>query len=479
MDRLSPLDAAFLAIEDEDPQVSLAIASVAVLSGPVPSPEQFAAAVEAGLPRVPRYRQKVRRVPLDLGAPVWVDDDSFELDQHLRRLSVPEPHDEAALCELVALLMSERLDRDRPLWQFWVLEGLSGGRWAMLAKVHHCLADGISANGLQQLLFAESASVPEEDPHPDPGALRVLASSLGDLVTGPFAQAGALAGSLLHPRVLARRTTDVAHGFATLAQALLPVSPSSLGGPIGSTRGYAIAQAKLSDVAAVANAFGTTGNDVLLAAITGGLREVLLRGGEEPASDSVRSLVPVSVRLPGDGTVDNEVSLLLPLLPVDLPDPVQRLVRVHRRLLAHKEGKESTAGAFVTAAAARGPFAPAAWAVRAALRLPQHNVVTVTTNVPGPAETLTVAGCRVLALYPYVPIALRLRTGIAMLTYRGRVFFGVTADRATVPDPRVLADTIVSDLAALKAAAVSSSRARTNSPGSGNSRRSVPKPKRT
>ncbi|RJQ87241.1 wax ester/triacylglycerol synthase family O-acyltransferase [Amycolatopsis panacis] len=479
MERLSPLDAAFLAIEDEDPQVSLAIASLAIVAGPAPSPEQLAAAVAARLPRVPRYRQKIRRVPLDLGAPVWVDDDSFDPAAHVERLSVPQPHDQAALCELVASLMAERLDRDRPLWRFWVLDGLSGGRWALLAKVHHCMADGVSAAGLQQLLFGETASTTQADPHPDPGALRVLASSLADLVTGPFAQAGALACGLLHPRALARRTTDVARGFSTLAQALMPVSPSSLGGPISGPCGYAIAQAELSGVTAIAEAFTTTVNDVLLAAITGGLREILLRHGEEPSADSVRSLVPVSVRLPGDPTLDNEVSLLLPLLPVDLPDPAQRLVQVHRRLLAHKEGKEATAGRFMTATAARGPFAPAAWAVRAGLRLPRRNVVTVTTNVPGPAETLAIAGHKVLALYPYVPIAVGLRTGIAMLTYRGRVFFGVTTDRATVPDPRVLADATVADLTALKAAAVSSSRARSSSPGSGSNRRSVPKPKRT
>ncbi|WP_312872047.1 wax ester/triacylglycerol synthase family O-acyltransferase [Amycolatopsis dendrobii] len=479
MERLSPLDAAFLAIEDEDPHASLAIASLAIASGPAPGQEEFAAAVTAGLAKVPRYRQKVRRVPLDLGAPVWVDDDSFDPAAHLRRLSVPAPHDDAALCELVALLMAERLDRDRPLWQFWILEGLPDGRWALLAKVHHCLADGISAAQLHQLLFTEAPPPAAPAPQPDPGALRLLKSSLGDVVTGPFTQLRAIAGSLWHPRALAQRTTDVAHGLATLAEALMPVAPSSLTGPISGPRGYAASWVPLADVAVVADAFGVTRNDVLLAAITGGFREILVRRGEETAPDSVRSLVPVSVRAAGDRAIGNDVSLLLPLLPVDQPDPVQRLIRVHRRLLACKTGKEATAGKFVTAAASRGPFAPAAWALRAVLRLPQHNVVTVTTNVPGPAGPLTVAGREVLELYPYVPIALRVRTGVALLTYGDRVFVGVTADAGLAPEARVLADSVVSGLAALKAAATSSSSAATSSPGSGNSRRSVPNPKRT
>ncbi|MGW4394077.1 wax ester/triacylglycerol synthase family O-acyltransferase [Amycolatopsis nivea] len=479
MERLSPLDAAFLAIEDEDPHASLAIASLAIAAGPAPSQEEFAAAVTAGLPRIPRYRQKVRRVPLDLGAPAWVDDDAFDLTAHVRRLSVPAPHDEAALSELVALLMAERLDRERPLWQLCVLEGLPDGRWAVLSKVHHCLADGISAAGVQQLLFAGTApSAPAAAAEPDPGALRLLKSALGDLVTGPFSQLGAVAGSLWHPRALARRVTDIAHGLATLAEALMPVAPSSLGGPISGPRGYAVSSVPLADVAAVAAAFDVTVNDVLLAAVTGGFREILMRRGEEPAPDSVRTLVPVSVRLGGDA-VGNEVSLLLPLLPVDLPDPAQRLVRVHRHLRACKTGKEATAGKFVVATAARGPFAPAAWALRAALRLPQHNVVTVTTNVPGPAEPLAMAGREVLALYPYVPIALRLRTGVAMLTYRDRVFVGVTADAGLAADAQVLADSVVSGVAALTAAATSSSSAATRPAGSGSNRRSVPNPNRT
>jgi diacylglycerol O-acyltransferase len=190
-------------------------------------------------------------------------------------------------------------------------------------------------------------------------------------------------------------------------------------------------------------------NDVLLAAVAGGFRELLLHRGETPAADSVRSLVPVSVRT---GTaVDNEVSLLLPLLPVDLADPVQRLIRVHRRLGTLKESKEADAGALVTATAAHEPFAPVAWAIRAAAHLPQRNIVTVTTNVRGPAKPLSALGRPIVKIYPYVPIALRVRTGVAMLSYAGQVTFGITSDADTVPETDVLAKAIGREVEALRA----------------------------
>ncbi|MFG1647567.1 WS/DGAT domain-containing protein, partial [Amycolatopsis sp. NPDC049252] len=207
----------------------------------------------------------------------------------------------------------------------------------------------------------------------------------------------------------------------------------------------------LTDVKRAAVGFGVTVNDVLLAAITGGFRELLLHRGEVPAADSVRTLVPVSVR--AGSTVDNEVSLLLPLLPVDVPDPVQRLVHVHERLVALKEGKEADAGALLTATATHEPFAPIAWAIRAAAHLPQRNVVTVTTNVPGPSEPLSVLGRKIVAMYPYVPIALRVRTGVAMLSYAGRLSFGITADADSVPETGFLAKAIEREVLTLRDAA--------------------------
>ncbi|MEV4143776.1 wax ester/triacylglycerol synthase family O-acyltransferase [Amycolatopsis sp. NPDC049691] len=451
MDRLSPLDAAFLEIEDEDPSASLAIASIAIAEGPAPEHEEFVDVVRARLAGIPRYHQKVRTVPFDLGPPAWVDDPAFDAGAHFGRMALPEPHDERALCELVALLMGERLERDRPLWEFWVIEGLPGGRWAILAKVHHALADGLAATRLQTILFGDTPAPAQREEAPDPGVAKLLLGAAGSIMRAPWDQTRLIARELRHPNRLARRVSDAARGLAALTSALLPASPTPLTGPLGRDRRYATASVALADVRAVAETHGVTVNDVLLAAVAGGFRELLLHRGETPAADSVRSLVPVSVRT---GTaLDNEVSLLLPLLPVDLADPVQRLIRVHHRQSTLKASKEADAGALLTATAAHEPFAPIAWAIRAAAHLPQRNIVTVTTNVPGPAEPLSALGRRILEIYPYVPIALRVRTGVAMLSYAGRITFGITSDADTIPETDVLAKAIEREIQALRATA--------------------------
>ncbi|MEU7788865.1 wax ester/triacylglycerol synthase family O-acyltransferase [Amycolatopsis sp. NPDC049159] len=452
MDRLSPLDAAFLQIEDEDPSSSLAIASVAIAEGPAPAQTEFEGAVLARLAGIRRYRQKVRTVPFDLGPPAWVDDPAFDPPAHFGRVALPAPHDRAALSELVALLMGERLERDRPLWEFWVIEGLPDGRWAILSKLHHALADGLAATRLQTVLFGDAPADPDPGAEAaDPGTVALLLDAAGSLLRTPWEQTRLVARELLHPNRLARRISDAARGLAALTSALLPASPSRLTGPLGRDRRYSTASVPLAEVKSVARAFDVTVNDVLLAAVTGGFRELLLQRGETPAADSVRSLVPVSVRT---GTaLDNEVSLLLPLLPVDLADPAQRLIRVHHRLASLKAGQEAAAGALLTATAAHEPFAPVAWAIRAAAHLPQRNIVTVTTNVRGPAEPLSALGRPIVEIYPYVPIALRVRVGVAMLSYAGQVTFGVTADADAVPDTEVLVKAIEREVQALRGAA--------------------------
>ena len=459
MEQLSQLATAFLGIEDEDRNASLAIASVAVLEGPVPEQQDFVAAIAARLPMVPRYRQKVRRVPFDLGAPQWIDDENFAPAQHFFRVGLPAPGDDTALCDLVAMIMTERLHRDRPLWEFWVIEGLPGDRWAVLSKLHHCLADGISANALQSVLFADAPGEPagehDKDPTlPQPSTARLLLKALADLTNSPLSQVGGLAKALLSPGKLARRVTETARGLGSMAAALVPAAPSFLTGPISRQRRYALAHASLPGVKEISRAFGVTVNDVVLAVISGGFRDLLLDRGEVPAADSVRALVPVSVRAAeNQDVVDNQISLMLPLLPVDIPDPVARLVAVHRRLAELKAGNGAGAGAAVTASADRGPFAPIAWAVRAVAKIPQRNIVTVATNVPGPRHPLSILDRKIVELYPYVPIALQLRVGVAVLTYCDRMSFGITSDFASVPDTGLLADAIERDITALTEAA--------------------------
>lgn len=448
MDRLSPLDALFLAIEDEDRSSSLAIGSVAVLEGPAPAGPELAATIAARLSTQPRYRQRLRRYPLDLASPAWIDEPGFDPASHVHRVAAPTPRDDAALRELVALVMSERLPREQPLWECWVIEGLAGGRWAVLSKVHHCLTDGVAGSGLLEVLFGdEPVPAPPPEAAAEPGTLSVLTSGVRAVLTGPAGQVRLLAGAVRSPRRLLAQVTGAVRGLAKLATALTPLAPSSLRGAIHGDRRCAMTDTALDEITRIAAGFGVTVNDVVLAAITSGLRELLLARGEVPSAASVRSLVPVSVRTRAQlSTLDNRISLMLPMLPVEVADPVERLRTVHERLVVHKAGREREAGQAVLAVAGHAPHPPVSWVMHAAPWLFGAALVTVTTNVPGPRRPLRLLGRPVVALYPYVPIALRLRLGVAVLSYHDRLAFGVTADFDSVPDVDVVLRAIEEDL---------------------------------
>ncbi|GIH95146.1 wax ester/triacylglycerol synthase family O-acyltransferase [Planobispora siamensis] len=455
-DHLSPLDAVFLDLEDEEPEVSLAISSVAVLEGPPPAHEEFLAAVRARLPLIPRYRQKARQLPFDLGSPVWVDDPDFELEYHVRRIRVPAPGDDAAMCELIGVIMSQRLDRDRPLWEYWVLEGLSGGRWALVSKVHHCMVDGVSGTHLYYLIFdlspGGSGPMPEDTwhPGPEPSTWSLVAGALRDLALNPVEQLRMIGGALRTPKDTARLIAETTRGLFNLAGALRPASGSTLTGPIGEQRRYAVVRAPIGDLLEVKRRAGVSLNDVALAAVSGAFRKLLIQRGEEPGPRAVRSLVPVNVRVRGqEGVPDNRISCLLPFLPVHVAEPAERLRAVHEHLAELKAGMEAQAGQAMTTLARHEPFPPINWGLRLVARLPQHNIVTVTTNVPGPRQPLYLLGRRTLEILPYVPIASGLRTGVSIFTYCDQIAIGVTGDYDNAPEVARFADDIGAELRAL------------------------------
>src|SRR6266536_842471 len=464
MQRMSPLDAGFLDLEDEDRHASLAIASIAVFEGPMPSYDQFLAAIAGRLPLVPRYRHKARQLPLDLGRPGWVDDPHFDLRYHVRQTALPAPGGDEQLRHLVERVMAQRLDRERPLWECWLVEGLEGGRWALALKAHHCMVDGIAGTELFRLIFdtTPEPSPAVEDhwrPAPEPSTLELTAAALRELALSPVEQLRALRGALDAPRQALRRTAETARGLVTLAGALVPTSASSLSGPIGRQRRYRWARAALADIKAIRSQLGGTRNDVALAAITGAFRALLLARGERPGPHAIRSLVPVSVRPPGqEGSYDNRVSLLLASLPVDIADPVERLAAVSAHLAARKASREAEAGATMTSIAGYEPFPLVSLGIRLAFRFPQRNVVTVTTNVPGPRRPLYALGRRLVEVFPYVPIATTLRFGVAVFTYCGQVTFGITGDRDSTADIDVLARGIEDSLAELSEAAKARAR---------------------
>ncbi|MFC5822118.1 WS/DGAT/MGAT family O-acyltransferase [Nonomuraea harbinensis] len=458
-DHMSPLDAAFLTLEDEQPEASLAIASVAVLEGPAPRQEEILRTIRARLPLVERYRQKARQVPFDLGPPVWVDDPCFDLRHHVRRVALAPPGGDTELDELIARIMSRRLDRTRPLWEYWVIDNLAADRWALVSKVHHCMVDGVSGTSLYYAIFdvsPEGTRDPPQDtwsPHAEPSALQLSADALRDLLRNPVEQARMAGRALAAPRATARRVLDTVRGLVPLAGALRPAAASTLTGPIGERRRYAAARVPLADVKQTAQRAGVTFNDVVLSAISGAYRAVLRERGEEPHPHAVRSLVPVSVRPPGQESVcDNRISLLLAHLPVHLADPAGRLRAVHEHLSELKASGQAQAGEAIIRLAGHEPFPPVSALMRLAARVPQRQIVTVTTNVPGPRQPLYLLGRRTLEILPYVPIATRLRTGVSVFSYCDRVAFGVTGDHDSAPEVERLARGIEREIERLRAA---------------------------
>lgn len=361
----------------------------------------------------------------------------------------------AEIGRLISRVMAQRMDRSRPLWECWFCEGLPEGRWALLAKVHHSMVDGVSATDLYRLILdvAPEPKPPVGDDwrpaHPQ-SALSFTGRAVWGLAWSPVAGARAVGAALRSPRQLAGRAGQTAKGMLALTSALRPVQDSSLTGPLGTSRRYAWTTVSLHDVQTVRHQLGGTVNDVALAAVTGGFRALLLFRGEVPSAHTLRSLVPVSTRAPGaESVLDDRVSLLLPYLPVDLNDPRERLAAVQERVHALRSVGEAEAGDSITTLAGYGPYPPVSWGIRLGMHLPQHQITTVTTNVPGPRQTLYGLGREVQEILPYVPIADRLRIGVAMFSYRDALTFGITGDYQTVPDIEVLATGIARSMTEL------------------------------
>jgi WS/DGAT/MGAT family acyltransferase len=447
MDRLEPLDALFVDAEDEDKNTSMAIASIAVFEGPVPSHQEVLAVIADRLALVPRYQQKLRTVPFRLGRPVWVDDPDFDLRYHIRRAALPEPGEDQQLADLIARVMSDRLDRDHPLWEYWVIEGLAKGRWALLSKVHHCMIDGIGGADLYRVILGPPSKAPDaaaEAPAPPagepPSAASLIAQAAAEMARLPAHDARALMSAVANRGQAIERIKDVARAAGRFSPSLRPAVRSSLSGSIGQQRRYAWARASLKDVKAIKREFGGTVNDVVLAAISSGFRALLLSRGEEPGPHEVPSLVPVSVRPQGgESGFGNQVSATVADLPVHIPDAVERLAAVRTELDSLKESNEALVGQSLVSLGGYTIFPLASWLVRLAFRLPQREIVTVTTNVPGPSQRLFWMERRLEEIIPYVPIASTVRIGISIFSYAGNMTFGITGDYAANPDLDVLA----------------------------------------
>ena len=454
MERMSTLDAGFFFVEH--PNVPMHLGSLAVFEGPAPQFGEIVRAYARELPRVPRYQQVVRTVPLQLVRPYWVDDDRFDIGQHVRHAPVPPPGRGSQVRRVAAEIFARPLDRSRPLWETWFLDGLAGGRWALLSKVHHCLVDGIGGTDLMAEVFdagpdpAPRAPV-SWHPEPEPSTADLLARGLVDAVSSPARGLAAVPGLLRRGLPGRDELASYGRGLAASARRLAVPSASSLNGPIGSRRRWAWASASFTAVRQIRGAHGGTVNDVLLAAVTRGFRDLLAARGELEEGVVVRSLVPVSIRAPDEhGVLTNRLSALLANLPVAEADPLRRLALVRAEMDELKATEQAAGPEALTGLLGFVGSPLLAAGLHAAFQLPQPLVQTVTTNVPGPPFPLFLLGHRMVKAYPYVAIGDNERISIAIYSYLGRFSFGITADYDAVPDLGVLTRGIRRGLAELR-----------------------------
>jgi len=440
MEWMSPIDSSFLHVENDT--TPMHIGGVSIFEGPPPPFEQLRAMVAGKLDLVPRYRQKVRFVPLAVGSPVWIDDPHFSLSYHLRHTAIPSPGSEQQLRQMAGRVFSQHLDRNKPLWELWVVEGLQADRWALLSKVHHCMVDGVAATDLMSVMFSdttERSTARSWSARPEPSPLEVLARTITRRAS-PAGQLEALRGALLAPGETLRSMWEIARATVAASPSMRPVAASSLTGPIGPHRRWSWAEARLSDVKVVRASLGGTVNDVVLTLITNGFRELLGSRGEDIAEDRVvRTMVPVSVRRRGEkGVYNNRVSAVFTGLPVGLRDPAARLQRIRAEMDGVKQSKQAVAGDVLSSLSGFAPPLLLAMGSRLVTLSPRLNMHTATTNVPGPQQPVQTLGRRMLASYPFVPVVGSIRIVVAIFSYDGGLFFGVTGDYDGAPDIGVL-----------------------------------------
>ena len=456
-DRLSPLDVSFLYFEE--PTTPMHVGGVAIFEAPASGfdHDRLVRLISARIAFVPRYRQRVRWVPGRLANPVWVDDEHFDVSYHVRRSALPRPGSDAQLAELVARVQSRPLDRSRPLWEMYLVEGLADDRFAIITKTHHAMVDGIGAVDIGQVILDTSPDARERPadtwrPTPEPSWAELVAGAVAETVRRPTAVVDTVRGGVNELLSAANRVKDAAGGLlaaATTAARSAPDSP--LNAVIGEHRRYGMLALDLDDHRRIRKAHGGTVNDVVLATVAGALRAWLLtRGAKVGPMTSVRALVPVSIRAEGeDFTSGNQVSSYLVDLPVGEPSAVMRLHQVSYRMQAHKDTGHAVGASSLAGLAGFAPPTLHSLGARVASGLSKRWFNLVVTNVPGPQQALYAGDARMLAAYPVVPLAKGQALSIGLTSYDGKVFYGLNADRDAMPDVDVLTQCLEDALAEL------------------------------
>lgn len=444
-DRLSALDVSFFYLEDETTPMHMGEMLLFQAPDSGFDYDRLVTLIRRRIAFVPRYRQRVRWVPGGLANPVWVDDQDFDVAFHVRRSALPSPGTEGQLRELAARIMSRPLDRDRPLWEVYLVEGLEGGRFAILTKTHHAMIDGVAGVDIGQVILDET---PDPKPTPDlhwnpsqePSAAELVAGAMVDNVRRPAAVVDHARRGLSDVSQAAASAARQAGGLVTaLWSAARPPAESPLNVPIGAQRRFGTVALDLEDFKLVRRTHGGSINDVVLAVVAGALRAWLMTRQETVGSrHTIRAMVPVSVQEVGDRRPGNRVAGFIVELPTGEPDPVVRLNRITYEMAQHSEGGHMVGARSLVALTGFTPPTLHALGARVADDLSRRAANVVVTNVPGPQTPLYVAGAQMQAAYPVLPLVKNMAVSIGLTSYNGGVFFGLNADRDALDDVDVL-----------------------------------------
>jgi len=454
LDRLTAVDASFLA--QESAVSHMHVGAVTIFEGPPPNYEEITEALRARLHLVPRYRQKLAEPPLGTGRPLWVDDPDFNLEYHVRQTALPEPGSEEQLFNLASRVFSQQLDRAKPLWELWAVEGLADGRFALISKTHHSLIDGIAGVDLATVLFdvepvprkVEHTGVPWT-PAREPAGVELLAAGARDALRGGLTLATRAVGALTHPERTVGGAVEAAEGLGEVVWAGLNPAPATpLNVEIGPHRRLVGARCRLEDFRLVKSTFGTTVNDVVLAAVTGALRDWLHSRGVRTEGLELRALVPVSIRQQAErGELGNRIAAMRGPVPVYIDDPLARLSTVKEAMDGLKDSKQAV-GAEVLAGVQN--FAPPTVLAQASrLNFSTRLFNLIVTNVPGPQFPLYAYGRELLEIFPVAFLPRNHALAIAIMSYNGAVNFGLLGDLDAVPDIGAIAEGITEHLGEL------------------------------
>jgi diacylglycerol O-acyltransferase / wax synthase len=463
-DRLTGLDSAFLHLEEHS-TAHMHVASVMIFDGPAPRYDEFVQHILSRLHLVPRYRQRLTFVPLGQGRPVWNDDPHFNPRYHIRHTGLPSPEDETELKQLAGRVFSQRLDRSKPLWELWLVQRMAGERFAVIAKTHHALVDGISGVDITTVLF-DTAPEPAGTPRPPvpwvarplPGSAKLLRDALVERSTAPAEMVRGARAILRTPRRALGKLKDtlVGVGATTLAGVSAPAPPSPFNVDITPHRRYTWVDAELAQFKAIKDSLGGTLNDVVLSAVSLALGRHMRAQGHDTEGLVLKAMVPVSVRANVDReshppALGNRVAAMWAPLPVGVVDPVQCLEQVRAEMDGIKRSGQAVGAEALTNLAGFAP--PTILSQAARLQARQRFFNLVVTNVPGPQFPLYLLGHRLRRLYPVVPLARRQALGIAVISYDGQLGFGLLGDYDALPELETIATELKRSIAALARAA--------------------------